>query len=497
MTAEHADDLSPVPAVVVLAAGRGTRMKSRKATLLHEVCGRTLLSHAVSAAAALDPERLVVVVGHRRDQVAEHLETLPMSVTTAVQEEQLGTGHAVSVGMEGLADVAGDVVVTYGDVPMLTGDTLRKLVAIHRAQRNAITLLTAEVSEPLGYGRIVRIDGQVTGIVEEADATDEQREIREINSGIYVFDAEALRTGLVGVNVEHEGGEQQLTDVIQVAHERGDRVGALKLDDVWQTHGVNDRVQLARVSQEMNRRILDRWMLEGVTIVDPGSTWIDIDVDLAPDVLLKPGVILQGATTIGEGAVIGPDTSLMNVEVGPDAEVFRTHGSFSIIGENATVGPFSYLRPGTQLGKGGKIGTFAETKNVVVGEDAKITHLCYVGDAVIGERVNISAGVIFANYDGFQKSHSHVGDDAFVGSNSVVVAPVDIAAGAFVAAGSAITDDVPAGALAIARGRQTNKEGWVAKDRPGTRAHESATNHDGTIHGNVEESRASQAKRKG
>lgn len=472
-------------------------MKSRKATLLHEVCGRTMLNHSISAAAALNPERLVVVVGHQKEQVAEHLETLPMSVTTAVQDEQLGTGHAVAVGLDGLQDVTGDVVVTYGDVPLLNGDTLRNLVALHRAQRNAVTLLTAEIAEPTGYGRILRFEGQVTGIVEEAAASDQQRSIREINSGIYVFDIDVLRNGLAGIESNTPDKEQQLTDVVRIAHESGNRVGALVCEDVWQTHGVNDRMQLARVNQEMNRRILDGWMLAGVTIVDPNSTWVDVDVDLAADVTLLPGVMLQGATTIEEGATIGPDTTLINVEVGPDAQVVRTHGSFSIIGEGANVGPFSYLRPGTQLGKHGKIGAYAETKNVVIGDDAKVSHLAYVGDAVLGQRVNISAGVIFANYDGFQKSHSHVGDDAFVGSNSVLVSPVDIAPGAFVAAGSAIVEDVPAGALAIARSRQYVKEGWVANDRPGSKAHQAAEDHDGKIHPDVQESRTQRANRKG
>ncbi len=490
MTTDLADDLSPVPAVVVLAAGRGTRMKSKKSTLLHEVCGKTMLSYAVSAAAALNPERLVVVVGHLRDQVAEHLETLSTAVTTAVQDEQLGTGHAVAAGLAGLDGLTGDVVVTYGDVPMLTGDTLRKLVAVHRARRNAVTLLTAEVPEPTGYGRILRAEGAVTGVVEEADATDEQRAIREINSGIYVFDAEVLRAGLADMGATAAGREQNLTDVVRFASTRGDNVGALLSEDVWQTEGVNDRVQLARVNKEMNRRILDAWMLAGVTIVDPASTWIDVDVDLAPDVVLLPGVMLQGATTIAEGAIIGPSTTLMDVEVGEGAEVVRTHGSFAIIGDGATVGPFAYLRPGTQLGARGKIGTFVETKNAVIAPGAKVPHLAYVGDGFVDEGANIGAGVIFANYDGVNKSSSHVGRNAFVGSNSVLVAPVDIGDGAFVAAGSTVTDDVPAGSLAVARGRQHVAEGWVARRRPGSKADTAAKAGDGSIHPAVAESRA-------
>ncbi|GAB3817038.1 bifunctional UDP-N-acetylglucosamine diphosphorylase/glucosamine-1-phosphate N-acetyltransferase GlmU [Tessaracoccus terricola] len=489
---DHADDLSPVSAVVVLAAGGGTRMKSKKATLLHEVSGKTMLSYAVSAAAALDPERLVVVVGHLRDQVAEHLETLSTTVSTAIQDEQLGTGHAVAAGLGALGEISGEVVVTYGDVPMLTGTTLRKLVAIHRAHNFGVTLLTAHVDEPTGYGRIIREGDKVVGIVEQADATEDQRAIKEINSGIYVFEAELLRAGLAQLDTDNAAGEHNLTDVVRFANQRGDRIGSYVTDDVWQTEGVNDRVQLARLNAEMNRRILDAWMLAGVTIVDPGSTWIDVDVDLAPDVVLMPGTILQGATTIGEDAVIGPDTTLMDVEVGAGAEVIRSHGSFAIIGERAVVGPFSYLRPGTQLGTKGKIGAFVETKNAIIGDGSKVPHLSYAGDAVIGDDVNIGAGTIFANYDGVNKSTTHVGDAAFVGSNSVLVAPVDIAPGGFVAAGSTVTEDVPAGGLAVARGHQHVAEGWVGKRRPGSKADEAAKSHDGKIHPAVEESRAKQ-----
>ncbi|HMS36412.1 MAG TPA: bifunctional UDP-N-acetylglucosamine diphosphorylase/glucosamine-1-phosphate N-acetyltransferase GlmU, partial [Arachnia sp.] len=423
-------ELSPVAAVVVLAAGGGTRMKSTKSKLLHEVAGKSMLSFAVSSAAALNPAHLVVVVGHLRDQVEAHLEKLSESVTTAVQDEQLGTGHAVGCGLAGLGDLDGDVVVTYADVPMLTGDTLRQLVAVHRAHHNSVTVLTAEVDDPTGYGRVLRDGEAIIGIVEHKDADDQQRGIREINSGIYVFDAATLREGLASLTTDNAQGEQYLTDVLHYAHSQARRVGAHLIDDVWQTEGVNDRVQLARMNAEMNRRIRDAWMLKGVSMVDPNTTWIDVDVDLAPDVLLHPGVILQGATSIGEGAVIGPDTTLMDVEVGPGAEVIRTHGSFAVIGEGAQVGPFSYLRPGTILGRKGKIGAFVETKNAQIADGAKVPHLAYCGDAFVDEGANIGAGTIFANYDGVNKSTSHVGRNAFVGSNSVLVSPVDIGAGA-------------------------------------------------------------------
>ncbi|PIE21372.1 MAG: UDP-N-acetylglucosamine diphosphorylase/glucosamine-1-phosphate N-acetyltransferase [Arachnia propionica] len=474
-------DLDPVAAVVVLAAGGGTRMKSDRSKLLHEVAGKSMLSYAISAAAALDPDHLVVVVGHQREQVESHLEELSETITTAVQAEQLGTGHAVACGLAGLPDLVGEVVVTYGDVPMLTGDTLRQLVAVHRAHHQQVTVLTAEIDDPSGYGRILRLDDRVVGIVEHRDATAEQLGIKEINSGIYVFDAETLRAGLAQLSTDNAQAEQYLTDVVHFAYERGDRVGALRTDDVWQTEGVNDRIQLARMAAEMNRRILDAWMLAGVTVIDPSSTWVDVDVDVARDVTLLPGTILQGATTIGQGAIIGPDTTLMDVEVGARAQIIRSHGSFAIVGEDAQVGPFSYLRPGTQLGAAGKIGAFVETKNAVIGEGAKVPHLCYCGDAVVGADANIGAGTIFANYDGVTKSVSRIGDNAFVGSNSVLVSPVDIGAGAFVAAGSAVTQDVPPAALAVARGRQHNSEGWVHSRRPGSAASRAAAQAEPTV----------------
>ncbi|SHJ29686.1 bifunctional UDP-N-acetylglucosamine pyrophosphorylase / Glucosamine-1-phosphate N-acetyltransferase [Tessaracoccus bendigoensis DSM 12906] len=484
---------APVAAVVVLAAGGGTRMKSTKSKLLHEIAGKSMLSFAVSAAAALDPGHLVVVVGHQREQVEEHLEKLSEAVSTAVQEQQLGTGHAVACGLAALGDLDGEVVVTYADVPMLTGDTLRDLVATHRGNLNAVTVLTAVVDDPTGYGRIVRDGGNVTGIVEHKDATEAQLQINEINSGIYVFDAATLRAGLASLTTDNSQGEQYLTDVVHFAAQRSGRVGAHRIDDVWQTEGVNDRIQLARMNAEMNRRIRDSWMLQGVTMIDPPSVWIDVDVDLAPDVTLLPGVILQGATTVRSGAVIGPDTSLMNVEVGEGAEVIRTHGSFAVIGDNANVGPFSYLRPGTILGTSGKIGAFVETKNAQIGDGAKVPHLAYCGDAVVDDGANIGAGTIFANYDGIYKSTSHVGKNAFVGSNSVLVAPVDIGDGALVAAGSAVTDDVPAGALGVARGRQRNVEGWVNDRRPESKQAAAAAESSGAIHPAVLESREKKA----
>jgi bifunctional UDP-N-acetylglucosamine pyrophosphorylase / glucosamine-1-phosphate N-acetyltransferase len=467
----HSDQApSPVAAVVILAAGEGKRMKSSRSKLLHEIAGHSMLSYAVTAATTIQPEHIVVVVGHLREQVEAHLAEIAPHVLTAVQEEQLGTGHAVQVALGQLADLTGDVMVTMGDVPMLTGETLAALLLEHRTQRAAATVLTAQVPDPTGYGRILRdAEGTVTGIVEHRDADDTQREITEINSGIYVFDVAALRSALTELVPANDQGELYLTDVLSVVRDAGKPIGAYFIDDVWQTEGVNDRIQLSQMNAELNRRILERWMREGVTVVDPATTWVHGSVDIAPDVILLPGTSLEGATSVAAGAQIGPDTTLIDVEVGENAVVTRTQASLSVIGPGANVGPFAHLRPGTTLGSGGKIGTFVETKNARIGAGAKAPHLSYLGDAVIGEGANIGAGVIFANYDGLTKSTSTVGAQSFVGSNSVLAAPVEVADGAYIAAGSTITGDVGPGDLAVSRSRQRNVSGWVARKRPGTK----------------------------
>jgi bifunctional UDP-N-acetylglucosamine pyrophosphorylase / glucosamine-1-phosphate N-acetyltransferase len=467
----HSDQASsPVAAVVILAAGEGKRMKSSRSKLLHEVAGYSMLSYAVTAATAVQPEHVVVVVGHLRDQVEEHLAEIAPHVLIAVQEEQLGTGHAVQVALGQLADLDGDVIVTYGDVPMLTGETLAALLSEHRTRQAMVTVLTAEVADPTGYGRILRdSEGMVRGIVEHRDADEMQRQITEINSGIYVFDAAALKAALTELKPTNDQGELYLSDVPAVVRQAGQPVAALLIEDVWQTEGVNDRIQLSRMNAEVNRRILHRWMREGVTVVDPATTWVHASVDLAPDVILLPGTSLEGATSVAAGARIGPDTTLIDVEVGENAVVTRTQASLSVIGPGANVGPFAYLRPGTTLGAGGKIGTFVEAKNARIGAGAKAPHLSYLGDAVIGEGANIGAGVIFANYDGVRKSKTTVGAYSFVGSNSVLAAPVEVADGAYIAAGSTITGDVGPGDLGVSRSRQRNVSGWVARKRAGTK----------------------------
>jgi bifunctional UDP-N-acetylglucosamine pyrophosphorylase / glucosamine-1-phosphate N-acetyltransferase len=455
--------------VIVLAAGGGTRMRSKTMKVLHPIAGRTMIGHVLTAARAMEPDRIVAVVGHQREQVSEHIRSLDPGVVLAVQEEQLGTGHAVRVAMEAIGETTGTVVVAYGDTPLLEGRSLQAFAAEHEAAQRAVSVLSGVVDNPFGYGRVLRNDeGDVEAIVEEKDATPAQREVCEINSGILAFDAEFLLSALPRIGNDNAKGEYYLTDTIAIAREDGLTVGAHPIEDVRQTEGVNDRAQLARMGAELNRRIVTRWMHEGVTVMDPATTWIDADVILAPDVTILPGTQLLGATIVGEDAVIGPDTTLKDCEVGAGARVVRTHGELAVIGGEATVGPWSYLRPGTSLGAGGKIGAFVETKNATIGDGAKVPHLSYVGDAEIGEGTNIGAGTIFANYDGVDKHRTKVGRHARTASNNTFVAPVEIGDGAATGAGTVVRHDVPPGALAVSSGPQRNLEGWTLAKRAGT-----------------------------
>lgn len=469
----------PITAIV-LAAGEGTRMRSATPKVLHRIAGRTLVEHAVRAAAGLDPAHLVTVVGHGREAVTDHLKTigeaLGREIVAAVQEQQKGTGHAVACGLAELpAELTGTVVVSYGDAPLLTPQTLHHLVAEHVERGQAVTVLTAMVPDPNGYGRILRdADGAVTAIVEQRDATDEQRAITEINSGIYAFDARVLIDGLGRLGTDNAQGELYLTDVLAIARADGHRTGALVTEDNWQVEGVNDRVQLANLGAELNRRLVRDWQRAGVTMIDPATVWLDMDVRLARDVTIEPNTQLRGHTTVGEGATIGPDTTLTDVIVGEGAKVIRTHGSDAEIGPNASVGPFAYLRPGAQLGEKGKIGTFVEVKNSQIGRGTKVPHLSYVGDATIGEYSNIGAASVFVNYDGVNKHRTVVGSHVRMGSDNMYVAPVTIGDGAASGAGAVIRRDVPPGALAVSGGPQRNLEGWVLSKRAGTPAAEAA-----------------------
>ncbi|HOC13083.1 MAG TPA: bifunctional UDP-N-acetylglucosamine diphosphorylase/glucosamine-1-phosphate N-acetyltransferase GlmU [Propionicimonas sp.] len=459
-----------VAAVVIMAAGAGTRMRSSVPKVLHPIAGKSMIALAIDTADALAPERLVVVVGHQREQVTAHLAEVAPHVTIAVQAQLLGTGDAVRAGLAALPGISGAVVVTSGDVPLLAGETLQGLVATHRSEGNAITVLTSIVPDPTGYGRIVREGDHVARIVEQKDASPDELDLNEINSGIYVFEADVLGEGIEALEAKNAQGELYLTDVIAYARQAGRRVGAQLLADHLQTEGVNDRIQLAERGAELNRRILNRWMAAGVTVIDPATTWVHAGVDLAEDVTLLPGTSLEGATSVASGAIIGPETTLIDVEVGENARVLRTHAELVVIGPEATVGPFTYMRPGTELAARVHVGAFVETKKAIIGEGTKVPHLTYCGDARIGAGSNIGAGTIFANYDGVGKYTTTVGSHSFVGSDSVLVAPVEIADGAYVAAGSTITGDVGPGELAVARGQQRNIAGWVARKRAGTKS---------------------------
>lgn len=468
-------------AALVLAAGEGTRMRSATAKVLHPIGGRSLLGHAVHAVAALDPAHLVVVLGHARDEVgeavAEMASTLRRELHAAVQDRQLGTGHAVGCGLAGLPEhLDGDVVVSYGDVPLLEPGTLADLLAAHRRAGAAVAVLTTELADPTGYGRVLRTsEGAVTGIVEQRDATPGQLAVREVNSGVYVFDAAFLRAGLGRLGTANSQGELYLTDLVAIAHADGAGAIAVTCADAWQVTGVNDRVQLAEVRAELNRRVLDGWMRAGVTVIDPATTWVDVQVRLAPDVVLHPGTQLHGRTCVDGGAEIGPDTTLTGCEVGVGATVVRTHGVGSVIGAGASVGPFAYLRPGARLGERGKIGTFVEVKNADIGAGSKVPHLTYVGDATIGEHSNIGASSVFVNYDGVRKQRTVVGSHVRTGSDNTFVAPVHIGDGAYTGAGTVVREDVPPGALAVSAGSQRTIDGWVVKKRPGTPAAAAAT----------------------
>lgn len=464
--------------VIVLAAGGGTRMKSKTPKVLHRIGGRSMIGHVLAAVASLEPNRVVTVVGHQRELVAPHITELRPDAVLAVQEEQLGTGHAVRIALEALGDVprAGTVLIAYGDTPLLEGATLRAFTESHRGAQAAVSILSGIVTDPHGYGRIVRdAEGGVEAIVEEKDASDVQRAITEINSGILAFDAAFLLDCIGRIDNDNSKGEYYLTDAVGLAHGDGLTVAAHAVDDALQTEGANDRVQLAELGRELNRRIVTRWMASGVTVMDPATTWIDADAVLAADVTILPGTQLLGATVIAEDAVIGPDTTLEDCEIGAGARVVRTHGQLAVIGANANVGPFAYLRPGTLLGADGKIGTFVETKNAQIGAGAKVPHLSYVGDAEIGEGSNIGAGTIFANYDGSAKHRTKVGRHAKTGSNNTFVAPVEIGDGAGTGGGTVVRRNVPPGALAVSGGPQRNLPGWAQSKRAGTAQAEAAS----------------------
>ena len=440
-------------------------MKSAVPKVLHRVAGRSLIQRALDLAETLDPASTVIVVGHGAAAVEQALGARP-SLRFALQEPQLGTGHAVLQAEPALAGASGTLVLLSGDVPLLRESTLRALVRQHQETGAAATVVTAEIDDPTGYGRIVRTGGRISAIVEHKDATPDQRAIREINSGIYAFDLARLFPALREIGSANAQGEYYLPDLVTIYRARGDGVGTVSVDDAREILGVNSRKELADVAELLRRARNDALMAAGVTIVDPATAYIDADVTVGPDTIIHPNVQIEGRSRIGSGCEIQSAVRIVNSTV--DDGVFINNCCVivdSTIGRGARIGPFAHIRPESAVGEDAHIGNFVELKKTSFGRGSKASHLTYLGDATIGERVNVGAGTITCNYDGTAKHRTTIGDGAFIGSDSQLIAPVRIGRGAYVAAGSSVTDDVPDGALAIARGRQVNKEGWVDSHR--------------------------------
>jgi bifunctional UDP-N-acetylglucosamine pyrophosphorylase/glucosamine-1-phosphate N-acetyltransferase len=463
-------------AVIVLAAGQGTRMKSATPKVLHLLAGLPIVAHVLATARELDAAKVIAVVRHERDRVAEAVTAALPHAVLVDQDEVPGTGRAVELALEALpAGFDGDVLVLNGDVPLLDAATLRGFLAAHRAEGAPATVLTAILADPTGYGRIVRAsDGAFERIVEQRDATDDELALDEVNAGVYAFGLSGLRDHLASLRTDNSQGEKYLTDIVGVLRAAGSSVSAMPVAEPWLVEGINDRAQLSDAAARLNALIVRGWQLAGVTVQDPATTWIDLTVTLAPDVELLPGVQLKGATTVATGAVIGPDTTLVDCEIGEAAVVKRTDGTLAVIGRGATVGPFAYLRPGTDLAEDGKIGTFVETKNAKIGAGSKVPHLSYIGDTEVGVGANVGAGTITANYDGVDKHRTVIGSHVRTGSHNVFVAPVRIGDGAYTGAGTVVRKDVPAGSLALNVAPQRNIEGWVGANRPGTDAAKAA-----------------------
>jgi bifunctional UDP-N-acetylglucosamine pyrophosphorylase/glucosamine-1-phosphate N-acetyltransferase len=458
------------PAIFILAAGEGTRMQSQLPKVLHKVLGRTLIEHVIDAANDLNPSQLVVVVGAHRELVEEVVSKVSPGAKIVVQEKRGGTGHAVRMALESVkVSAETPILVLAGDIPLITSTTLQSLLETHVAEQNSATVLTAQIDDPEGYGRIVRdeTDG-ILRIVEDRDATEIEREITEINSSVYVFDSTDLVDSLSKINNKNAQGEEYLTDAIGVLQSAGKRVEPVIVEDFIEILGVNDRFQLSECTALLRDRINLHWMKSGVTMIDPTTVWIDPTVSLSQDVVIYPEVALAGNTSIESGVVIGARTTLINCEVKSGANIRDSYCDGAKIGADATVGPFSYLRPGTVLEKGVKVGAYVEVKESQIGAGSKVPHLSYIGDATIGVGTNIGAATVTVNYDGVEKHQTVIGDHVRIGSDTMLVAPLSIGDGAYTAAGSVITEDVPAGSMGVGRARQRNILGWVLRKRSGS-----------------------------
>ncbi len=461
---------------IVLAAGEGTRMKSNTAKVLHSIAGRTIIEHVLKSVEPLKVKSLSVVVGAHREDVEAHLAATSPKAKPIFQATRNGTGGAVQLA---LADYKGDgtVLILAGDTPLLTSHTLSEFIEAHNNSKNKASVLTALLPDPAGYGRVLRGDNNtINKIIEQKDANEIEQEIDEINTGVYLFDLTTLRNVVSKLQSNNSQKELYLTDVIGLMTSAGNAVTAVLSNDYTETLGINDRSQLAECAAFMRDRINHEHMLNGVTMIDPTTTWIDADVKIEKDAIVYPATAISGNSTIGSGSVIGPRTTLVNCQVGANASVIESFATDSKIGSAAKVGPYSYLRAGTLLSDEAKIGAYVETKNSTIGKGSKVPHLSYVGDAQIGEGTNIGAATIFVNYDGENKHQTKVGNQVRIGSDTMLVAPVSIGDGAYTAAGSVINEDVPAGAIGIGRARQTNILGWVLRKRKGSKSADAAKN---------------------
>lgn len=446
---------------IILAAGKGTRMKSDLPKVLHKVAGITMLEHVKRAVEAMSPVKTVTIVGHKAELVQEVLEG---QSEFALQSEQLGTGHAVMMAEPDLAGLEGHTLVIAGDTPLITGESLKNLINFHISHKNVATILTAQADNPFGYGRIIRnADGEVLKIVEQKDANDFEKQVKEINTGTYLFDNKRLFEALKEINTDNAQGEYYLTDVISIFRQAGEKVGAYVLKDFDESLGVNDRVALATAEAVMRKRINEKHMINGVTFVNPEATYIDIDVEIGAEAVIEANVVLKGQTVIGERTVLTNGTRVRDSKIAADVVISNSDIEESVIEEGVTVGPYAHIRPDSHLKKDVHVGNFVEVKASTLGEGTKSGHLTYLGNATIGSNVNVGAGTITVNYDGKNKFKTTIGDNAFIGSNSTIIAPVTIGDNALLAAGSAITKDIPKDAIGIGRGRQENKEGYATR----------------------------------
>ncbi|MGX5376679.1 bifunctional UDP-N-acetylglucosamine diphosphorylase/glucosamine-1-phosphate N-acetyltransferase GlmU [Ligilactobacillus sp. LYQ135] len=446
---------------IILAAGQGTRMKSKLYKVLHPVCGKAMVDHVLTQIEYDNVDEIVTIVGHGAQKVEE---TLGNRTKYALQSEQLGTGHAVLQAEEMLGNKDGMTLIACGDTPLFTADTFNKLFQYHEENHDVATVLTARATNPFGYGRVIRnASNEVEKIVEQKDATSEEAKINEINTGVYVFDNRELFKALHQVKNDNAQGEYYLPDVIGILQNEGKKIGAYEMADFEESMGVNDRVALSKATKVMQKRINEQHMRNGVTIVDPSSTYIDVDVKIGKDTVIEPGVQIKGKTVIGEDCVIGAHSQIIDCTIEDQVTVTVSYLEQSIMRKNSNIGPYSHLRPQADIGEDVHIGNFVEVKKAQIGKNTKVGHLTYVGDATLGKDINVGCGTIFINYDGMNKHHTNVGDYSFIGSGANLVAPLEIGDHAYVAAGSTITNDVPSRAMGIGRGRQVNKEGYYDK----------------------------------